>query len=263
MYKIVIPSYRRQDILKVRTLQMLKSYSIPDEQVNIYCATEEELKTYQDTITGNYRWEVIGQAGIANARNYITENNPDNEWLLWIDDDIEAIIKLEGKELNRIPDLHSLVTEMIDTAEGIGSGQVGIYPVTNHYFMKNKIATDLKFIIGCFCLTKNDPECEPRHFNLIEDFERTLKYYVKYNVSCRYENIAVKTNYMLAKGGIHSTGMRTNINKEKEVDKYVDVFSDWCVKKQKSGNIVDVRFRKTGEIVFNYKKWLDQVNSQI
>jgi hypothetical protein len=118
----------------------------------------------------------------------------------------------------------------------------------------------LKFVIGCFCLTKNDPECEPRHFNLIEDFERTLKYYVKYGVSCRYENIAVKTNYMSPVGGIGKE--RTKENKEAEVDRFIEMFREYCTKRHKANDQVDIRFNKNNEVVFNFKLWLDQLNIQ-
>tara|TARA_R100000995_G_scaffold77134_1_gene47060 strand:+ start:5699 stop:6499 length:801 start_codon:yes stop_codon:yes gene_type:complete len=261
--QIVIPSYKRVDILKNKTLAMLRSYNVPDNKCKIYVATDEQLTEYQNEIKGEYDWQVIGRPGIGYLRNYISQNNKANEWLLWIDDDIEEVLYLQDNKLERIPDLNVMIDQMIVDADALGSGQVGIYPVNNHFFMKPKITIDLRFIIGCFCLTKNDPECEERTFDLVEDFERTLKYYLKYNKSMRYENITVKTNYMLPVGGIHETGIRTNSLKEAEVDRFIELFSAWCTKKYKANNQVDIKFlTKPQEVVFNYKEWLDQLNIQ-
>ena len=259
--QIVIPSYKRVQQLKDKTLAMLRSYDIPDNICKIYVATDDELKAYQQEIKGDYDWQVIGRPGIGYLRNYISKHNKPNEWLLWIDDDIEEVQYLKGERLFRVPNLTSMIDEMVDDAEAVGSGQVGIYPANNHFFMKNKITRDLRYVINCFCLTKNDRSCEKRDFNLIEDFERTLKYYVKYNTSLRYEFISVKTAYY-ASGGIDAAHERNVKNKVEEIDDFLKYYSSFAEKRLKK-NMVDIKFKKKPEdIIYNFEQWQDQLNIQ-
>ena len=103
--QIVIPSYKRVEQLKNKTLAMLRSYNIPDDICKIYVANDDELAAYQQVIEGNYDWQVIGRPGIGYLRNYISKHNKENEWLLWIDDDIEEVQFLQDGKLKRIPNL--------------------------------------------------------------------------------------------------------------------------------------------------------------
>lgn len=259
--QIVIPSYKRVEQLKNKTLAMLRSYNIPDDICKIYVANDDELAAYQQVIEGNYDWQVIGRPGIGYLRNYISKHNKENEWLLWIDDDIEEVQFLQDGKLKRIPNLEIMIDQMVDDAEAVGSGQVGIYPVNNHFFMKNKITKDLRYVINCFCLTKNDRQCEKRDFNLIEDFERTLKYYVKYNCSLRYEFISVKTAYY-ATGGIEAAHERNVKNKVAEIDEFLKYYGSFAEKKIKT-NMVDIKFKKKPEdVIFDFEQWQDQLNIQ-
>ena len=73
--QIVIPSYKRVQQLKDKTLAMLRSYDIPDNICKIYVATDDELKAYQQEIKGDYDWQVIGRPGIGYLRNYISKHN--------------------------------------------------------------------------------------------------------------------------------------------------------------------------------------------
>ena len=71
-YVIAIPSYKRQETLKKRTLALLQHYKIPSNKIYIFVATPEEKKLYQEHLDSNtYRELVVGKPGIQNIRNFM------------------------------------------------------------------------------------------------------------------------------------------------------------------------------------------------
>ena len=78
---------------------------------------------------------------------------------------------------NGIPDnFEELIYSTFLTLKMSNLRLAGLYPVNNYYFLKDKITTDLRFIIGQVKIFFNTPICEKRDFYLLEDFETTHKY---------------------------------------------------------------------------------------
>ena len=88
----------------------------------------------------------------------------------------------------------------------------GVYPVDNPYFMKpttnNKddyVSINLKFLIGYLTGVKNNKKAEIRTIGDKEDYERTIKYYLKDGGVLRYNNICCNTKCYKEPGGIQAT----------------------------------------------------------
>ena len=54
-YKIAIPSYKRYDTIKNKTLKLLNEYNIDKKKITIFVANNEEKKLYKKSIGDQYK----------------------------------------------------------------------------------------------------------------------------------------------------------------------------------------------------------------
>ena len=191
----VIPSYKRVDILKEKTLSLLNSYKILEKDIYIFLANKEEYELYKSSIGGKYNY-IKGIKLLYKQRNYISHYFKEGQKLVWLDDDIDKITILGNGKLNSLSSLKLFIDKAFKTCIDNNAFIWGIYPVDNHYFMRNKITTDLRYIIGAFYGTIN------RHSKDLvlnieekEDVLRTLQYYTKDKKLIRFWNVGIKTKY--------------------------------------------------------------------
>ena len=229
-YVIAIPSHKRPQILLDRTLSVLEKYDIPHEKINVFVSSEcwEE---YDNKLPPNVKL-IISEEGVANNRTFISNYFKSKQFILSLDDDIEKINKLmeeeDGNKTEEIESLHDLINEVYNELKEKNLAMAGIYPVNNHFFMKNNHTTDLRFCIGQMRFYFNDRFCERRNFVLLEDFEATIKYYLKYDGVLRLNNISVKANYLTLKGGINSNTDRSLKAKEIECERFKNRYYNYC-----------------------------------
>tara|TARA_R110000822_G_scaffold177596_1_gene317580 strand:+ start:769 stop:1521 length:753 start_codon:yes stop_codon:yes gene_type:complete len=215
--KIAIPSYKRADILIKKTLPLLKIYGIEDTEIDIFVATNEEYDIYKEALDNDMNI-IVGEVGMGNIRLFMAGYYNEGEEIVYIDDDIEKIERLfivEGKKkIEPIADLRYIIDEGFRLCKSHNMKNWGIYPVHNAFFMSDKVSTDLKYIIGAFYGVINDRECEKRIVSHGEDYERTIRYYLKYGGVIRFNNITIKTKYF------SEGGMSAEFNNER--DKHID-----------------------------------------
>jgi len=216
--KIAIPSYKRADILINKTLPMLKSYYIEDEEIDIFVGNIEEYENYKEAIDNDNINIIVGEVGIDNIRMFMSCYYNEGEEIVYIDDDIEKIerlVMIDGKKkLEPIADLRYIIDEGFRLCKAHNMKNWGIYPVHNPFFMSDKVSTDLKYVIGALTGVINDKECEKRIVSHGEDYERTIRYYLKYGGVIRFNNLTIKTKYF-AKGGIEAS---LNNERAKHID---------------------------------------------
>ena len=134
--------------------------------------------------------------------------------ILSLDDDIDEMQIKKNKKLipfYKIKELSKIAkNEMIKNRTRI----CGIYPVANQFFMKNKVSTNLKYIAAGFYyfISEQDKtllvELEDK-----EDFERSIKYFIKYNSVARLEMVTMKTKFYKGAGGLQATRTEERIRK--------------------------------------------------
>ena len=150
---IAIPSYKRAETLRDKTLTVLKEYGIPAQKIHVFVANKQEAETYKATLEPNsYGHMHVAEPGMAAVRNYITSFFPKGKAIFNMDDDIRGFIEYSAKGRRHEKRLSSLKTA-IDTgfreARATGFRLFGFYPVANGYFMKDRPPTqDLRYIIG-------------------------------------------------------------------------------------------------------------------
>tara|TARA_R100000541_G_C1873294_1_gene81202 strand:+ start:86 stop:838 length:753 start_codon:yes stop_codon:yes gene_type:complete len=214
--KIAIPSYKRPEILINKTLPLLSSYGILQTEIDIFVADDEEYEIYSALVDDINI--VVGEVGIDKIRMFMSKYYDEDDEIVYFDDDIEKIEKLvmiDGKKkLQPIDNLRHLIEEGFRLCREKGLRNWGIYPARNGFFMKETVSTDLKYIIGAFTGVINDRACEERITTHGEDYERTIKYYLKFGGVLRFNNITIKTKYF-AKGGICAS---LNDEREKHID---------------------------------------------
>ena len=91
-YRVAIPSYKRAEILKNKTLKVLSESNVPSEKIDVFVADEKEKELYEKTLEpGTYSKIIVGQKGMRAIRNFIQDYYPEGQRIVNLDDDVEKI----------------------------------------------------------------------------------------------------------------------------------------------------------------------------
>ena len=241
-YKIVIPSYKRHDIICSRTIGLLIEYKIPMNKVYVF-VVQEEFNAYK-LVLPNVCNIVVGVKGVNRQRDFISTYFDDGQPLVSLDDDIVSLDQLDIENTTKtkpVECLDTLIYETFYKLDTHGLNLAGLYPVNNYYFLKDIETTDLRFIIGQFKIYYNKPHLEKRQFYLLEDFETTLKYYLNDGGVLRLNNICINANIQTLSGGIED---RTIEKKTEEVNRFKKKYHNYCKIQYKPSGDLDVRLFK-------------------
>ena len=93
-YIIAIPSYKRAETLRDKTLATLKEHGIPANRIHVFVATPEEKERYGATLeAGTYGQLIVAIPGMAAVRNFITGYYPVGQRIVNIDDDNKGFLE--------------------------------------------------------------------------------------------------------------------------------------------------------------------------
>ena len=218
-YVVAIPSYKRPETLRDKSLKVLQKYKISPSKIYIFVADNEQKKIYEDTLPKNsFHKLIVGEPGIKNIRNFMPKYFPQGQYIFYMDDDIYKVYDtystnntldkttFKHKELKSIKDL---INQGFKLCEKSKITNWGVYPVQNPYFMKAKsndikdyVTTKLCYIIGFMTGVINDQESEIRTIDDKEDYERSIKYYLKDGGLLRFNNITCYTKCYKEPGGM-------------------------------------------------------------
>jgi len=197
--KIAIPSYQRIDTLLNKTLKNLISNDIELNTIYVFVANQEEYDIYLAKLPEGINL-IIGEKGMNNIRNFITNFFDDGEIYCSMDDDIEKFKYKNDKTLKDI--LTDCENELVSSNYQL----VGFPPTFNDFFNKGiGFKSGLLLCLGGMFICKNDKMIQVTNF--IEDYERTIKSYTKYGSTLRCCNLMIKPNYY-ANGGMNSADNR-------------------------------------------------------
>lgn len=278
-YVIAIPSYQRSKIIITKTLRTLFNYNISPDLITIFLANKGEYIIYSKSFKEYKNTEpkpdvkyikflnsismVIGEKGLKNQRNYISNFYLDKQKIIQMDDDIEGVKMLvvdKEDEKNRkkwslidVPNLHQLIIDTFKMSENVGAFLWGIYPIANPYFMSPKVTSVLKFIVGpMFGIINRKDGSLNISIDEKENVERTLKYFVKDGAVLRLNNVTVITKYYSNPGGMQAdknAKKKRMLNAEKSAQylhkKYPDLTKIFYRKKTKRPEIKLLQPKKT------------------
>jgi hypothetical protein len=221
-YIVAIPSYKREETLRDKTLQVLKEHKIPAERIHVFVATPEEKERYAATLeAGTYGKLIVAIPGMAAVRNFITEYYPVGQQIVNMDDDIKGFMEFSETAIrNEIPlrNLDKFIREAFAESKKTGFRLWGIYPVPNAFFMRaGPPTTDLKYIIGAFWGIIN-PGIDVLRVTIDdkEDYLRSLIMYLADGGVLRYRTVAPKTAYYKEKGGMQEERTMNRVTKSAE-----------------------------------------------
>jgi hypothetical protein len=229
-YVVAIPSYHRSDVISQKTLHTLQVGGVKKSRIYIFVANQDEKHAYECSVPKSlYKEIVVGKLGIANQRNFISHYFPKNQYVVSMDDDIEAVThRTSPTHLSTIRDLDHLFREAHAVLKREHLFLWGIYPVNNPFFMKPTITTDLRFCIGVMhgFISRQDPSLKLSvHSETKEDYEHTILYYQKDGGVVRFNSISIKTKFH-ADGGLGKDRIEKNRSAAEYLEKtYPEIVS--------------------------------------
>ncbi len=206
-YQIAIPSYRRSKTLSAKTLPLLVAGGVDPQRINVFVANNEERAEYAATLAaGTYRQLVVGEPGMGKIRNVSARHYEPGTKLLQLDDDlVRFIARRTAQKATAITDLDALFRTAFDLADRVGLSLWGFYPVPNPYFMRDRVRTDLTYIIGAvFGYTVRGDETELVFCDDKEDYERSVRFYMRDGGVLRIESVSFETQYYTEPGGMQT-----------------------------------------------------------
>ena len=233
-YKIAIPSYKRSNTLKEKTVGLLEKYNIPSENVTIFVANEEEKIAYTESLKDSpYKNIVVGVVGMGAIRNFIRDYYDEGDFIVNLDDDLSSFKKKNPENEKKMIDVDNPVTEiflpMYELMMENENRLCGVYAASNAFFMNYKPKVGLYYCVGaCWGNINSHDESLYVQLDDKEDFERTLQHYVKDGSVCRLDNITVISKYYTEDGGMQVE--RTIERIDKSADILVKRYPDLCSK---------------------------------
>lgn len=250
-YEIAIPSYKRAETLRDKTLTVLKGYNIPSDKITIFVADKDEESIYKNTLLPEtYGKIVIGVKGMGAIRNFITEYYPIGTYIVNIDDDIKGFLEYDDTKPRKERPLRSLllvIKQGFFECEKVGARLWGVYPVANGYFMKPKVSKDLRYIIGSFwgCINPGIKEVKIT-LDDKEDYQRSILYYKADNAVIRLNMVSPKSSYYKEEGGMQEE--RTKERVEKSARWIVKKYPEYAVlNPSKKSGYMEVRLKDMTE----------------
>lgn len=244
-YIVAIPTYHRSDIIEKKTLTTLKHGNVDKNRIYIFVANAQEKQKYERVVSKEfYNQIIVGKKGIGNQRKFISQYFPEGQYIVSIDDDVEAIEKLNGEKLQKIHNLDNLFNRAFSLLNKEKLYIWGIYPVRNAFFMKHQTTTDLRFIIGIMYgfVNRHHPKLYAK-VPVKEDYEMSILYYLMDGGVVRINDICAKQKFM-APGGVGSEDDRRQANKaaaEYLAKKYPELVTEF---ERPTNGMAEVRLSK-------------------
>lgn len=239
-YHLAIPSHRRAQMLGDKTLKFLRLSGAP--QPTIYVSDEQDLTDYRNLYPELQI--VLSPKGVAATRNFVQDTQPFNQKIVFIDDDIEDVYHLDLSVVKptkyKVRDFNALITEAFDCAKKAGTTFWGTYPTDHTLCLKPYIRTNLCYINGSlFGVINSRVSVKEDHG---EDFERSLRYWVKEEKLCRLEFVGLLTKYYKNAGGLQET--RNEIMTNESIYRIQEEFPTLCKVRRKKGKWADLSFKR-------------------
>jgi len=201
-YVILVITHNRVERCYKKTLTMLKDNGIPEGIITLVVHDAEQKSLYEEGIPKEYYNEILitnKNDGIYGQMNWMYEKYNSGQKILKLDDDISAILRLQGDKLVKTYDLPQIIDEGFKLCTDNGYKLWGIYPSSNAYFMKSpkNYTTDLRFIVGALMGFINEKITLDLDIKIKGDYEYAIQSYMNNGGIIRFNKITFK--YDIAK----------------------------------------------------------------
>lgn len=221
-YEVAIPSYKRHVAINEKTLATLKRYGIPASKITVFVANKDEEALYKESLKpGTYGKIVVGVKGMHDIRNFITGYYKVGTKIVNIDDDIKGFLEYTETNKRKERPLRSLIGVIkkgFEECEKAKTKLWGVYPVANGYFMKPKVSTEIRYIIGSFWGCINPGLKGPDGIEITteykEDYQRSILYYKRWGSVVRLNMYAPISAYYTEAGGMQEVKERRSLEEK-------------------------------------------------
>jgi hypothetical protein len=221
-YEIAVPSYKRHETINEKSLATLKRYGIPSNKITVFVANKDEEALYKASLKpGTYGKIVVGVKGMHDIRNFITSYYAVGTKIVNIDDDIKGFLEYDESTKRKERPLKSLIGVIkrgFAECEKANTKLWGVYPVANGYFMKPKVSTEIRYIIGSFwgCINPGLKGADGIEITTEykEDYQRTILYYKRWNAVVRLNMYAPISAYYTEAGGMQEVKERRSLEEK-------------------------------------------------
>jgi hypothetical protein len=209
----VVKSHQRVDRFYDKTyLKIILNYGFDLKNVYVFVSLNEDVILYRD----KYPLINIVKApkGVAAVDNFITDYFQEGQKIIYMNDDVSAIVELQDNKLIPIQKgkLYSVINAMFGRMSKNQITYAGFYPVPNTLFMGGKkITYDMCLIMDPFSLVINNRKVRITISDK-SDFEKSIQHFYYQNALLRYNHIALKVEYYGTKGGFQGRDATTEKN---------------------------------------------------
>lgn len=158
--RLIIPTYKRYDVLLQKTLAYLLTTDLAAHQVDIFVSDTSEAALYEEAlkkapdINANI---IVGVRGIPNQRNFIQKYYPEGEELVMIDDDITVINgKNKNGDMRPVKKLSQLISSGFEICKAHGTIYWGIGSNSIPIQLRQSYSYGFIYIVGNFIGLIND-----------------------------------------------------------------------------------------------------------
>lgn len=240
MFHIAIPSYKRAQTCRDKTLTLLARYRLLSN-TTIFIVKEDE-DDYKHLLPNAHL--VVGVKGLVQQREFIRNWFPEGSEIVMMDDDIEDVLGMDKKS---VPCLKSIMEQGFQACRDTGARIWGVGSVANPFYMKEGYSTNLKHLVGSFYGIIKTGEEAKNPLTYKEDYWRSCAYFKTDGMVVRLNFCAPKTRYFKEPGGLQET--RTLEAEKKEVEQIVIDFPGWCsIYTRKSTGRPEIRLNPKAKI---------------
>jgi len=253
MWIVAIPSYKREKVLKKKTLATMLRGGVSPSKIYIFVASKEEEQLYSKELEkGTYKEIIVGKLGLVNQRDFISSYFPKDTQIVECDDDLRDIFEATSLKIKRsIKDLSAFFDKAFKRMKEAGANLWGVYPAPNPFYMYKapEVSSDLKYIPGGMFGYRNtkNKRYDIELGDAQEDKERTIKYFMNDGTVVRFNHISYATTNF-SPGGLGQDNERIKAHEvgAKKLEAKYPQFVRAIVKKGKKfpTGLWDIQFRK-------------------
>lgn len=251
-YQIAIPSYRRPQVCRERTVATLLRLGASPANMNVYVADKSDEADYRKALSETGVRVRLGVPGLLAQRRFYNTQYPKNTRLLNVDDDLYDLktVTKDGELVSYQGSIDAVAEHGFSTCESHGARLWGISAFENGFYMKRSTSAGLRYVCGIFhgSYAGDSVLCGDDRpiFSSGEDFETTLRSFKKYGVVVRLDWLCPKTKYF-AEGGMREelggTDERRRVDHEKELKQIEKRHAGLASCYKKAGDVVNIRLK--------------------
>jgi len=199
MFKIVIPSMGRPNGLI--TPELFKGSQVV---LTVYVHSREDEILYVENNPDINIVNLNVPPGVQNIRNAILEHNNPGDKLVFMDDDVNNLLRLsvDGKKIIPLNQQETIkfMEHAFSFCENAGANMWGVYPIKNAFYMSNRISPN-NFIIGQVMGIVISEIRIDSELDLKEDYDLTIQHILRDKKVARFNNICINAKQRTNPGG--------------------------------------------------------------